>query len=113
MKRMSEIKFRNKDKAQPHTYAIWCSARLAAPAPPQWLLNSNAIYREWDEESVKDVLNCLTPERARLMIIAKQHHDDIVGDNVQWETEKWYGTRYFIKKFEAFFVEKVSSPFFH
>jgi insulysin len=109
MKRMSEIAFRNKEKTQPHSYTISCSELLGTPSPPQWLLNCNLLFREWDAESVKDILNCITPERARVLILAKQHHEIAVGNNVEWKTEKWYGTQYFVKKFEASFFTKVRS----
>lgn len=109
MKKMSEISFQNKEKVQTHTYAIRVAAQVATPHPTSWLLNANSMYRDWDPEPVKAVLDCLIPEKARVMLMAKKHDKDVVGKDLKWETEKWYGTQYSIKKFDSAFIEKVSS----
>lgn len=108
MKRVSEIKFQYQEKVQAHTYVKHLSAQAAAPYPTEWILNGKSVYREWDPEPVKAILDCFVPERARVLIQAKNHTEDVVGKIFEWETERWYGTHYHIQKFEASFVAKVS-----
>lgn len=113
MKRISEIKFQYQEKVQAHTYAIHLSAQAAAPFPTQWVLNAKSVYRDWDSESVKAILDCFVPERARAIIQAKDHPEDIVGKDPGWETERWYGTQYCIQKFAAAFLTKVCHSVIH
>ncbi|KAI0367165.1 LuxS/MPP-like metallohydrolase [Pilatotrama ljubarskyi] len=105
---MAETRFRFKEKSQPHRYASALAHALAEPYPPQWLLSGDHLYREWDEPLVRRLLDGFVPARSRATLEAKTHLDEVVGKDVQWETEKWYGTRYAVQKYDQVFLQKVS-----
>lgn len=105
---MSKVSFRFREKSQPHTFASTVSLNLAEPRPPHWIL-SGKIVREWDESQVREVLRSLVPESSRVMVLAKEHDPEVVkpSGDLKWETEKWYGTKYYVRKFNEGFLEKV------
>jgi len=109
LKELSEIFFRNREKSQPHTYAISLTRRLEEDQPAQWLLNADSLYREYSEVAVNIVLDCLFPERARLTLSAKDHRILVETNQIDWQKERWYGTEYTVQKFGPDMLEKVSS----
>jgi len=108
-KKLSEISFRNREKSQPHTYVISLTRRLEEDPPAQWLLNADSLYREYSEAAMKDVLDCLLPEKARLVMSAKDHGNLAETSQIDWQKERWYGTEYAVQKFSSDILEKVSS----
>lgn len=105
---MSKVSFRFREKSQPHTFASLVAYNLSEPWPPEWILSA-MIIREWDEELVRNTLRYLTPERGRVIVMAKEHDPLVVkpiGD-LCWETEKWYGTEYYVRRLEDGFFERV------
>ncbi|KAI0330109.1 LuxS/MPP-like metallohydrolase [Cubamyces sp. BRFM 1775] len=110
VKTMAETSFRFKEKAQPHTYASVLAHGLAEPYPPEWLLSGPYLYREYDEALVKGILEGFVPERGRVMLEAKEHRAEVVGEDVVWETEKWYGTQYAVKKLDESFLRELGEP---
>lgn len=105
---MSSISFRYQERNQPHAHAKALAASLLEPYPPQMLRSRGALNREWDESAVRELLEVLQPEWGRLFLVARDHDPVIVGDQGAWETEKWYGTEYQVKRLDAELVEKVS-----
>lgn len=99
--------FRKREKSQPHTYVISLTARLEEGSPAQRLLNADSLYREYSERAVKDVLDCLLPEKARLTLSAKNHEASAERNQIIWRKEKWYGTEYAIQEFGPEVLEKV------
>ncbi len=106
---MAATRFRFKEKAQPHSYATALAHALAEPYPPEQLLSGAHFYRDWDESLVRQVLDGFVPERVRVTLQAKTHHEDIVRNDVEWVTEKWYGTQYVVQKMEQELLQKVSN----
>ncbi|KAI0763999.1 LuxS/MPP-like metallohydrolase [Trametes elegans] len=104
---LAATRFRFKQKSQPHSYASVLAHALAEPYPPEWLLSGAYLYRDWDEALVRRVLDGFVPERARVILEAKMHREDVVGENVQWETEEWYGTRYAVRKMDGGLLRKL------
>ncbi|CDO75620.1 hypothetical protein BN946_scf184840.g3 [Trametes cinnabarina] len=49
-------------------------------------------------------------ERARVTLEAKTHAEEVVGQDVQWETERWYGTRYALRTLEPSFPPALGEP---
>jgi len=107
-KELSEISFRNREKSQPHTYVISLTRRLEEDPPAQWLLNADSLYREYNEAATEDVLDCLLPEKARLVLSAKNHENLVETSQIYWQKEKWYGTEYAVRRFSSDMLE-VSS----
>lgn len=108
LKELSEISFRKREKSQPHAYVISLTGRLEEDAPAQWLLSADSLYREYSENAVKAVLDCLHPERARLLLSARGHENLLETSQLDWQKEKWYGTEYAVQKFDSDMLEKVS-----
>lgn len=113
MAQMAQTTFHFREKGQPHTYARTLGLDLLEPYPPQTLLSRGALEHEWDEGAVRALLNSLTPERARVVVAARDHVDEIVGaeGDAVWERETWYGTEYIVRKASAEFLERVSLNF--
>ncbi|THH18538.1 hypothetical protein EUX98_g8939 [Antrodiella citrinella] len=107
--KLSNVQFRFREKSQPNTYASWVCDQLLEPYPPAWILSGSLLPRRWDEQLVRDTLALLKPEKARVMIMAKQHDPAVVEDAV-WEAERWYGTEYSVKKLRPEFVERANLP---
>ena len=87
---------------------ISLTRRLEEDPPAQWLLNADSLYREYSEVATEDVLDCLLPGRARLILSAKNHEDLTETSQIDWQKEKWYGTEYAVQKFSSDILE-VSS----
>lgn len=104
-KELSEISFRNREKSQPHAYVISLTRRLEEDPPAQWLLNADSLYREYSETAMEGVLDCLLPERARLILSAKNHETLAETSQIDWQREKWYGTEYAVRKFSSDMLE--------
>ena len=105
---MAETRFRFMPKAQPHTYAVALARISSEPYPIECLVSGPSLYRGRHEEMEKQLLESFTPERARVFLQAKAHREEVVGKDVQWETEKWYGTQYAVRKMDEVLVESVS-----
>lgn len=102
---MAATRFRFQEKYQPHTYARDIACRLLEPIPPERILDSGALTREWDEQCVRELLGFFAPDKGRVLLMAKDHEPD--GSDAQWEVERWYGTEYNVKRLEAEFIQKV------
>ncbi|EIW56019.1 LuxS/MPP-like metallohydrolase [Trametes versicolor FP-101664 SS1] len=107
---MAATRFRFKEKAQPQSYASTLAHALAEPYPPEQLLSGAHLYRDWDESLVRQVLDGFVPERVRVTLQAKTHHEDVVRNDVEWVTEKWYGTQYAVQKMDQELIQKLGRP---
>ncbi|OSD07763.1 LuxS/MPP-like metallohydrolase [Trametes coccinea BRFM310] len=107
---MAETSFRFQEKAQPHRYASTLAHTLSEPYPPEWLLSGAHLYREWNEPLVRSILEGFTPKQARVTLEAKNHLGQVIGQDVQWQSEKWYGTQYTVKRLEDSFLETLREP---
>lgn len=109
---MATTSFKFQEKSQPHTYARAIARRLLNPAPPEHILDGGALAREWDEQGVQEMLNLLMPEKGRVIVMAKEHDDVVLGDGIvadrKWEVERWYGTEYNVRRLGDEFIEQVS-----
>ena len=110
---MAATTFRFREKSQPHTYARELARRLLEPVRPERILDCGALAREWDEQSVRAVLDYLTPEKGRVIVMAKEHDEAVPGGggllNRKWEVERLYGTEYKVHRRDNEFIEQVST----
>lgn len=97
---MSAIKFRFLEKTQPHTYANLLSFRLSEQYPPEQVLSGASLISEWDEDLVHETLKVLVPERGRMTLEARDHDINVIGKDVQWDTERWYGAQYCVQRLD-------------
>ncbi|PCH40557.1 LuxS/MPP-like metallohydrolase [Wolfiporia cocos MD-104 SS10] len=107
IKAISELEFRFQDKTQPHTYVNWLSRELLEDYPPESVLADPVLVHDWDEEIVRRTLALLVPEKGRVTLEAREHPDEIVGRDMVWATEQWFGTEYCFREPDATFMEKA------
>ncbi len=105
---MARTRFTFREKAQPHTYATTLASSFTEPYPPEWLISGASLYRKYDEGIVRQLLEAFVPERARVLLMAKNHSEEVIGFDPQWLTEKWYGTQYIVRKLDDALLQRVS-----
>lgn len=104
---MSAIRFRFKEKLQPHDYVNALAFDLSDPFPVEEILRGTSVIRNWDEKRVRDILDTFVPKSGRIFLKAKDYIEDFVGTNAVWETERWYGTQYCVQRFSETDLHKV------
>lgn len=89
---------------------------MAWPVDRSIVLSSAQVVSEWDvsgegEEQVRGILNTLTVDQGRAVVMAPSNEFQRVfgaeGKTLNWESEPWYGTKYLVEKFSDDFVSKV------
>ena len=91
-KTLGEVDFKFASKAAPESIATAIAVRLNQWYTTEDVLCGPYIYSEYSPDSVKEVLNSLRPENARVFLAAKSF--EAIGLQGQWLQEKWYGTDY-------------------
>ena len=104
---MAATAFRFREKSQPHSYVRSLSLDLLDPIPPEEILSVGSLNLRWDEHAVRGLLDTFRPERGRLVLEAKAHDPAVVGEDAKWETERWYGTEYCVRKLPDLPLAKV------
>ncbi|PIL27298.1 hypothetical protein GSI_10445 [Ganoderma sinense ZZ0214-1] len=104
---MAETRFRFMPKEQPHSYAVKLARVASEPYSTECLISGPSLYRGDSDAIQKELLDSFTPERARVFLQAKVHREEVVGKDVQWETEKWYGTQYAVRKMDEALLERL------
>lgn len=102
---------------RPDDYAVWISDHMAWPVERDMILTAPQLVWEWEdsgegEKEVREMLNTLTIERGRAVIMARSGEmDEVFADrtDVKWEHEPWYGTGYLVEKFDEKLVAQVST----
>lgn len=91
-KALGEINFKFASKAAPESFATALAVRLTQRYTTEDVICGPYIYSEYSPNAVKEVLNSLRPENARVFLSAKSFED--IGLQGRWLQEKWYGTHY-------------------
>ena len=60
---------------------------------------------------MRRVLAGFVPAEGRVFVLAKSHRPEVVGTDVRWEEENWYGTRYCVRRMGDDLLERVRTPF--
>ncbi|KAJ7634941.1 Metalloenzyme, LuxS/M16 peptidase-like protein [Roridomyces roridus] len=111
---LSATRFQFKEKGDARSYATWIAENMNDPIPRELLLSAPSLVWDWDGEEegsnkVRDYLDhALRVENARIVLLAKEeeeHKQDVV-----WEKEPWYGTEYYVEKFDEMFIEEAQGP---
>jgi len=91
--RLNEMQFRFKDKENPlHLVSNVVHSMLVYPLPE--VLSANYLLTEWRPDLIENVMKCLDPDNARIIIIGQK-----MGDKCT-EAEEWYGTKFFYEKIQ-------------
>ncbi|KAJ6490605.1 Metalloenzyme, LuxS/M16 peptidase-like protein [Mycena vitilis] len=116
---LSTTKFRFKEKGRPDSYATWVAEHMTRPVPLDLLLSANALVWDWDgddkpggggEAKVRAYLDDFRVENARVTLMAKGAEHVKLAPNAVWKQEPWYGTEYYVEKFDDAFVQQARSP---
>ncbi|GAA6060548.1 hypothetical protein JCM10212_006912 [Sporobolomyces blumeae] len=90
--KLGQISWKFKEKGQPSSTTKNLASQLSTSLyPPGKTLVGPWFASEWDAAEVEQVLECLKPERGRVLVGSKEP----LETGKQWtEQEKWYGTEY-------------------
>ena len=104
---LAETRFRFRARQPPHAYVQALARDGAQPYPPERWVSGGALFRVRDEALVARVLAGFVPAEGRAFVSAKEHRAEVVGPDPVWETERWYGTRYFVRRMGEELLAKV------
>lgn len=83
----SAMAFRYKSKESPGHYATSLARQMHVHAP-EHSLSGPSLYFDYDEAAIARLLNCLTVENMRLVVVSKAFEGQTDAE------EEWYGTPY-------------------
>lgn len=116
MSLISQTRFRFKEKSKPDSYAIWIATHMEWPVPRDLLLPAPQLVWEWDEcdgnggglKEVRRILNTLTIDKGRAVLMAQADEHKKIGNDAVWETEPIYGTKYKVELLDKDLVGQVN-----
>ncbi|KAG6907416.1 hypothetical protein DXG01_008988 [Tephrocybe rancida] len=111
--KVSDIRFRFKEKKRPDEYATAITEYMSWPVPKELMLKAPEVTWDWDSDvGETEVLNFLETFRVtegRVVLMATgTEHAKIASADTTWETEPWYGTSYRVERFDEKSIEKAS-----
>ncbi|KAG5637127.1 hypothetical protein H0H81_005656 [Sphagnurus paluster] len=111
--KVSEIRFRFKEKRRPDDYATWISEHMAWPVPKELLLTAPQITWDWDSEAgqaqVKKYLDSFRITEGRVVLMATATEHAKLGTDGAWQKEPWYGTNYRVERFDDEFIANAET----
>ncbi|KAJ7481222.1 Metalloenzyme, LuxS/M16 peptidase-like protein [Mycena galericulata] len=116
---LSATKFRFKEKGRPDSYATWAAEHMTRPVPLELVLSAQALTWDWDgddqpggggEAKVREYLDSFRVENARVTLMAKGAEHTNLAPNAVWKKEPWYGTDYYVEKFDETFIQQAQGP---
>ncbi|KAG5354057.1 hypothetical protein C0989_009755 [Termitomyces sp. Mn162] len=113
--KVSDIKFRFKEKRRPDEYATSITEYMSWPVPKDLILKAPAVTWDWDsatgENEVRKCLETFRITEGRVVLMATAaEHAKITSTDVIWEKEPWYGTSYRVERFDEQFINKAEAP---
>jgi insulysin len=113
---LARTKFRFKEKSRPDSYATWVAEHMTRPVPQELVLSAHALMWDWDgddqpggggEAKVRAYLDTFRVENARVTLMATGLEQTKLAPNALWQKEPWYGTDYYVEKFDDAFIQRV------
>ncbi|KAJ7256509.1 Metalloenzyme, LuxS/M16 peptidase-like protein [Mycena haematopus] len=113
---LAQTKFRFKEKSRPDSYATWVAEHMTRPVPLELVLSAPALMWDWDgddqpggggEAKVRAYLDTFRVENARVTLMAKGEEHAKLAPNAVWKKEPWYGTEYYVEKFDDAFIQRA------
>jgi insulysin len=97
LKNIGETQFHFRDKRNPGRYTQNVASGMQLYEPDDLLMALHHVPLEYSEDSIKEILKCLTVEKVRMMWSSQDHKGKTS------EVEPWYGTEYVLESLsEAF-----------
>ncbi|KAH7343303.1 Metalloenzyme, LuxS/M16 peptidase-like protein [Rhizoctonia solani] len=103
-KLIAESRFRFAEKRSADGYVSSLSERLSGPYPRELVLCAEQLVWEWNEPAIRNLLDSLTVEQSRIMLMAKEGLQE-----GPWVKEKWYGVEYWTEPIPASLVKEAKS----
>eukprot|EP00249_Psilotum_nudum_P021715 c28217_g1_i1 orf=297-3335(+) len=100
VKAVCDTKFHFQDKVPPFNYVTYLSSNMQLYPPEDWLVGSS-LPCNFDADTIKEVLNLLTPETVRIIWASKEFEGKTM------EIEPWYGTAYSVEDIADNFAKQL------
>ncbi|KIK90629.1 hypothetical protein PAXRUDRAFT_831530 [Paxillus rubicundulus Ve08.2h10] len=112
---ISKTHFQFAEKRAAEGYAVSVAERMSWPVPPEKLLSAPVLASEWEDEEgsrdVREALNNISVDTGRVVLMAKkEEHERVAGGEMQWQSEKWYGTGYTVQRWDDKFLVEAQGP---
>ncbi|TFY62947.1 hypothetical protein EVJ58_g3532 [Rhodofomes roseus] len=115
---LKATRFRFAEKRRPDDYAVWVTEHLSWPVSRELVLSAPQLVWEWDETDpvnggegeMRQVLDSLTVDRGRVVLMAQKDVHERVRGASEWESEPWYGTEYRVEKLDEGFMAEAQAP---
>ncbi|XP_045486961.1 nardilysin [Pieris rapae] len=108
IKTIEETSFRFEEESQPAEY-VESLAENMQNLPPKHYITGDRLYYKYDPKGITELLECMTPDKANVMILSNKHSTPIPYD----AKEKWFGTEYKRKEIPSTWMHrwKTVKPF--
>lgn len=118
MSDLSAMRFLFAEKRRPDDYATFIAEHMTWPVPRDRILDAPQIVEAWsqsdsvsvEEQEVRNLLDSLTIERGRAVLMAKKEEYERVRPDLKWDKEPIYGTPYHVERFDSKFIAEVRTP---
>lgn len=115
MSDISAMRFLFAEKRRPDDYATFIAEHMTWPVPRDRILDAPQVVEAWgqsgsasvEEQEVRSLLDSLTIERGRAVLMAKKEEYERVRPDLEWEKEPIYGTPYHVERFDSKFIAEV------
>jgi insulysin len=111
---ISRTQFEFAEKREAEAYAIFIAERMSWPVPTEKALSASVLVSEWEDETglreVRDALKDIQIDKGRVVLMAKREEHERVSGELQWQSEKWYGTGYTVERWDSEFVAQAQGP---
>ena len=106
---LASISFKFKEQGQPESVTSTLSRLMHKPYEREHILSGSHLIRDYDQNVIKQSLDCLNIDNCRILFASKEIPSGIEDYD---KVEKWYGTRYRVEKLSQDLIEEVSLKYF-
>ncbi|KAI0093889.1 insulin-degrading enzyme [Irpex rosettiformis] len=115
---LSALNFRYSEKRSPDHYAIAITDHMAYPIPRHLIISGPRVVQPWSlsdpenggEKEMRKILDMCRVERSRALYMGPKEEFNRVNGAIDWQTEKWYGTQYYVERFDEEFLKEAKGP---
>ncbi|KAN0077101.1 Metalloenzyme, LuxS/M16 peptidase-like protein [Tylopilus felleus] len=111
---MARAHFEVEVELEAEAHAIFIAERMSWPVSTEKALSASMLISEWEDETglreVRDALKDIQIDKGRVVLMAKREEHERVSGELQWQSEKWYGTGYTVERWDSEFVAQAQGP---
>ncbi|KAG9318652.1 Metalloenzyme, LuxS/M16 peptidase-like protein [Chiua virens] len=108
---LSRTHFQFAEKRAAETYAVSIAEKMSWPVPTEKVLSVPVLISEWEDEAglqeVRDALKDIQIDRGRVVLMAKKEEHERISGELQWQSERWYGTGYIVERWDNEFLAQA------